>query len=78
MGKRKAESGDRQHLRVLILDQGRQALPFLRSYARAGYHVTVVCNTRLNECYFSRYPSKKLLWPSYVKDRPGFEAKLMD
>jgi len=65
-------------LRILILDQGRQALPFLRSYSRAGYHTTIVCNTRITEGYFSRYADKRLIWPSYMKDRPGFEAKLMD
>ncbi|MEA3462746.1 MAG: carbamoylphosphate synthase large subunit, partial [Bacteroidota bacterium] len=65
-------------LRILILDQGRQALPFLKSYARAGHHTTIVCNTRFTEGYFSRYSDKRLLWPSYVKDRPAFEARLLD
>jgi D-aspartate ligase len=65
-------------LHILLLDQGRQSLPFLRSYSKAGHHIVVVCNTRLSESYFSRYPSKKLLWPSYMKNRPAFEAKLMD
>lgn len=61
-----------------MLDQGRQSLPFLKSYAKAGYNVAVVCNNRLNECYFSRYPSKKLLWPSYVKEREAFEKELIN
>lgn len=65
-------------LHILLLDQGRQSLPFLKSYARSGHHIVVVCNTRLSESYFSRYPSKRLLWPSYMKDRPAFERKLMD
>ncbi|MBN2167178.1 MAG: ATP-grasp domain-containing protein [Marinilabiliaceae bacterium] len=65
-------------LKILLLDQGRQSLPFLKSFAKSGHHVTVVCNTRLNESYFSRYPSKKLLWPSYINDREGFEIKLFD
>jgi D-aspartate ligase len=65
-------------MNIVILDQGRQALPFLKSFAKRGHHTVVICNTRLNECYFSRYPSKKLLWPSYVKDRQSFEQKLMD
>lgn len=65
-------------LHILILDQGRQALPFLKSYSKSGHHVVIVCNTRLSEGYFSRYPSKRLLWPSYVKDRPAFEKKLLD
>jgi len=63
---------------VLILDQGRQTLPFLKSFAKAGYYTTVVCNNRLNESYFSRYPSKKLIWPSYLKNRESFEHTLFN
>lgn len=65
-------------LNILLLDQGRQSLPFIKSFAKAGHNITVVCNTRLNECYFSRYPTKKLLWPSYIKYRKSFEIKLFD
>lgn len=67
-----------QKLNILLLDQGRQSLPFLKSFSRAGHNITCVCNTRLSEAYFSRYPSKRLLWPSYVKDRAGFEKCLLD
>jgi len=65
-------------LKILLLDQGRQALPFLKSLKKAGHETTIVCNTRLSEGYFSRYPSKRLLWPSYVHDRPAFEKKLLE
>ncbi len=68
----------RRKLTILILDQGRQALPFLRSFSKSGYHTTVICNSRLSESYFSRYPSKRLLWPCYVSDREGYEKKLFD
>jgi D-aspartate ligase len=61
-----------------MLDQGRQALPFLRSFAKSGYHTTVICNTRLSESFFSRYPDKRLLWPSYMEDREGYERKLFE
>lgn len=63
---------------ILILDQGRQALPFLKSFAKAGYHTSVVCNTRLSESYFSRYPDRRLLWPGYMDDREGYEEKLFE
>ena len=66
----------KQKLSVLILDQGRQALPFLRSFYKSGYHTTVVCNTRLSESYFSRYPSRRVVWPSYMIDREGYEQRL--
>jgi predicted ATP-grasp superfamily ATP-dependent carboligase len=65
-------------LNILLLDQGRQSLPFLKSFAKAGHKTTIVCNTRLSEGYFSRYPSKRLLWPSYVTDNGGFEKELLD
>ncbi len=65
-------------LNILLLDQGRQSLPFLKSFSKAGHKTTIVCNTRLSEGFFSRYPSKRLLWPSYMHDRPGFEKELMN
>jgi D-aspartate ligase len=64
-------------LNILLLDQGRQALPFLKSFSKAGHKTSIVCNTRLTEGYFSRYPSKRLLWPSHIRERPAFEKKLM-
>jgi D-aspartate ligase len=67
-----------KRLNILLLDQGRQSLPFLKSFSKAGHKTTIVCNTRLSEGYFSRYPSRRLLWPSYVHDRPAFEKELMD
>jgi D-aspartate ligase len=65
-------------LNILLLDQGRQALPFLKSFHRAGHKTSIVCNTRLTEGYFSRYPSKRLLWPSNFKEGPAFEKKLLN
>lgn len=65
-------------LKVLILDQGRQALPFIKSFSNSGYEVICVCNSRLNEVYFSRYPSKKLIWPSYIKEKSRFEDVLIN
>ncbi len=67
-----------RNLNILLLDQGRQSLPFLKSFSKNGHRTTVVCNTRFNESYFSRYPSKRLLWPSYVKDRQAFEKELLN
>ncbi len=65
-------------LKVLFLDQGRQVLPFLKSCHHKGHEAIIVCNTRLSEGYFSRYASKRLLWPSYVRERPLFEEKLIE
>jgi len=68
----------RQQLNILILDQGRQALPFFKAYSRSGHRVICVCSTRISETYFSRYPAKRLIWPSYVKERQAFEKKLIN
>ncbi len=67
-----------EKLKILLLDQGRQSLPFLKSFSRAGHDTTIVCNTRLSEGYFSRYPTRRLLWPSYVHNRAAFEKKLFE
>ena len=74
----KAENIQNRKLNILLLDQGRQSLPFLKSFSKCGHNTTVVCNTRLSESYFSRYPSKRLIWPSYVKNRQAFEQELMN
>ncbi len=65
-------------LKILILDSGRQTLPFLKSYKKAGYHTTLISNTWLNECYFSRYPSEKFIWPDYMSARNEFEDRLFN
>lgn len=72
------EKSAKHKLKILLLDQGRQSLPFLKSLSKSGHEIIIVCNTRLSEGYFSCYPSKRLIWPSYVKDRHGFEQTLMN
>ena len=67
-----------QRLRVLILDGGRQALPFMRSLKRKGHHVSIVCARRLCEAFFSRYADRRLLWPDYFVDPAGFERQMVD
>lgn len=64
-------------MEVLILDQGRQALPFARSLRMAGHRVTIVCNTVFSEGFFSIYPHKRLLWPNCDFDVAGFECQLI-
>ncbi|MBN1491078.1 MAG: ATP-grasp domain-containing protein, partial [Phycisphaerae bacterium] len=66
-----------RRLRVLILDDGRQCLPFMRALKRAGHHVTVACGSRLSTGYFSRYADRRLRWPDYFKDPDGFAAILL-
>jgi len=78
MGLPKKEKKEIRKLKILILDQGRQSLPFLKSFHQSGHKAICICNTRLSECYFSRYPSKRLIWPSYVTDRLAFERELIN
>ncbi|MBN2562306.1 MAG: ATP-grasp domain-containing protein [Phycisphaerae bacterium] len=66
-----------KRLRVLILDDGRQCLPFMRALKRAGHHVTVACGSRLSTGYFSRHADRRLLWPDYFKDPGGFTQRLL-
>lgn len=73
-----ASDHQNKRLNILILDQGRQSLPFLKAYKENGHHVTIVCNTRFSEGYFSRYSSKRLIWPSYVANRQSFEGHLIE
>ncbi len=64
-------------LRVLILDAGRQCLPFLRSLRKAGHHVTVACSSRLSCGYMSRYASRRVMWPDYFADPEGFTERML-
>jgi len=65
-------------LKILLLDQGRQSLPFLKSHSNAGHQVFLVCNSRISEGYFSKYPVERLIWPSYMIDPKGFKEKLVE
>jgi len=65
-------------INILLLDAGRQSLPFLKAFAKAGYYTILVSNAVFNECYFSRYPSKKLIWPDYSKNREAFKNSMLE
>ncbi|MCK4624672.1 MAG: ATP-grasp domain-containing protein [Phycisphaerae bacterium] len=69
-------SGASSRLRVLILDSGRQALPFMRSLKTAKHHVAVACGSKFSPCYFSRYPDRRLLWANYFEDPDTFTEQM--
>ncbi len=71
------KSTARRRLHVLLLDGGRQALPFLKSLKRSGHHVAVACVNRLAVGYLSRFPDRRLLWPDYFADPEGFTDVMM-
>ncbi len=64
-------------MNILLLDHGRQSLPFIQSLYKAGHKVTLVCLSRLSEGYFSVYPAKRLIWPNYNTDKEGFKNALI-
>ena len=48
--------------RILILEgYARQCLPLIRAFKKAGCHVAVLCNTKLDIAYVSRKPDEKIL-----------------
>lgn len=51
-------------IRVLVLDgEGKQTLAMIRGLKEIGCHVTALCRSRLDVCYASRLPDRKLLVP---------------
>lgn len=51
-------------LRVLVLDgSGKQTLAMIRGLKEIGCIVTVICKSKLDVCYVSRLPDKKLQMP---------------
>jgi len=65
-------------LRVLIIDDGRTALPFMKSLKRAGHHVTVACGSRLTTGYFSRYSDRRVVWMDYFTHPEEFAARMVE
>ena len=62
---------DFKNIRALVTDGGgRQTLTIIRGLKDIGCHVTVLCKQKLDLCYSSRLPNKKLL----IKDMIGSEG----
>ncbi|WP_455438277.1 carboxylate--amine ligase [Hungatella hathewayi] len=62
---------DFKKIRALVTDGGgRQTLTIIRGLKKIGCHVTVLCRDKLDLCYVSRYPDRKLL----VKDMASAEG----
>ncbi|PWN07799.1 ATP-grasp domain-containing protein [Rhodohalobacter mucosus] len=65
-------------MKVLVLDPGRQALPFLKSLTKKGHDVIMICFNRFSLTYYSRYPSQKIFWPNYNVYQDKFLECLLD
>ncbi len=63
---------DYSKVKVLVLDSGgRQTISLIRGLRKIGCHVTVICKSKLDLCYVSKYPNVKLL-PKYEKTDEGW------
>ncbi len=63
--------------RVLVLDSGKQALAMIRGLKEIGCIVTVLCKTRLDPCYVSNRPDKKLLIPQMAEIDDKYIKRLL-
>ena len=53
---------DYKGIRILILEgYARQCLPFMESFKKCGCEVTVLCNSKLDLAYASRFADYKLI-----------------
>jgi predicted ATP-grasp superfamily ATP-dependent carboligase len=55
-----------------------EALPVLESLKKKGYHLTVLCDTKLSYGYKSKYPNIKLMKVNYPYDSKEFIAYFID
>ena len=65
-------------IRVLVLDgEGKQTLAMVRGLKEIGCHVTVLCRSRLDACYASRLPDRKLLVSGVSQRSEGYIPELL-
>ncbi|MBQ4424241.1 MAG: ATP-grasp domain-containing protein [Lachnospiraceae bacterium] len=69
---------DFTRIRVLLLDgSGKQTLAMLRGLKEIGCHVTVLCATKLDTCYLSNKPDRKILNDKViVRDEKAYQELL--
>ena len=70
---------DFKGLRVLVLDgSGKQPLAMIRGLKEIGCHVTVLCTSKLDTCYVSKLPDKKLLVKDMTPQNPDYISFLVE
>lgn len=55
-------------IRVFVPEAGKQALAMIRGLKEIGCHVTVACQSKLNACYASKLPDRKILFENLLVD----------
>ena len=64
---------DFKGIRVLALDgSGKQPLAMIRGLKEIGCHVTVLCTSKLDSCYASKLPDRKLLVSDMTPDNSDY------
>lgn len=59
---------DFNKIRVFVPEAGKQALATVRGLKELGCHVTVACGSKLNACYASKLPDKRILFMDLFLD----------
>ena len=69
---------DFKGIRVLVLDgSGKQPIAMIRGLKEIGCHVTVLCTSKLDTCYASKLPDKKLLVKDMTPQNPEYISFLL-
>lgn len=64
---------DFKGIRVLVLDgSGKQPIAMIRGLKEIGCHVTALCTSKLDTCYVSKLPDKKLLVKDMTPQNPNY------
>lgn len=64
-------------IRVLVAESGKQAHAMIKGMKELGCHVTVVCGSKYDACYSSKYPDKKILFENPSGDTEKKAAFLL-
>lgn len=69
---------DFKGIRVLVLDgSGKQPIAMIRGLKEIGCHVTVLCTSKLDTCYASKLPDKKLMVKDMTPQNPEYISFLL-
>lgn len=70
---------DFKNVHVLVTDGGgRQTLTIIRGLKEIGCHVTVLCRSKMDLCYVSKYPDVKLLEKDIIGDDSFYKVLLRE
>lgn len=66
-------------IRVLVVDgSGKQPIAMIRGLKEIGCHVTVLCKSKIDTCYVSKLPDKRLLVTDMTPQNPRYISFLLE